>query len=236
MGKKRIKTYIQGFDEALDGGIPEGHIILLEGTAGSYKSSTAYSMLYNNAKKEKMTSIYITLEQSKQSLLDQMSALGMKSEAVGDRLGVLDLGIIRKKIAVIEEKGNWLELFKTHIENLKKNLGINLIVIDSLAVLDIMAKFKDRRTEMFLLFEWLKELEVTAILLSEMSPDWHRPSGYDEDFLADGIIQLLMHKVGDIEVQRRIRCIKMREVKHVTGYFVLLFEEGKFHVTQTLGE
>jgi len=236
MLKKRIKTHVVGFDDALDGGIPEGHIILLEGTAGTFKSSVAYSILFNNAKKEKMTSIYITLEQSKNSLLSQMTGLGMKSEIVGDRLGVLDLGIIRKKIAVLEEKGNWLELFKTHIENLKKNLGINLLVIDSLNLIDIMAKFKDRRTEMFLLFEWLKELDVTTFLISEMTPEFTRPTGYDEDFLADGIIQLLLHKVGDIEVQRRIRCIKMREVKHITGYFVLLFEEGKFHVTQTLGE
>lgn len=234
--KKKIKTYIVGFDEALDGGIPEGHIVLVEGTAGTYKSSVAYSILYNNAKKEKTTSLYITLEQSKNSLLAQMASLGMKAESVGDKLGVLDLAVIRKKIAVIEERGNWLELFKTHIENLKKNLGIKMLVIDSLNVLDIMARFRDRRTELFLLFEWLKGLEITTVLLSEMTPEFTRPSGYDEDFLADGIIQLLMHKVGDIEVQRRIRCTKMREVRHATGYFVLLFEDGRFQVTQTLGE
>ena len=35
----RLKTYIEGFDRALEGGIPQGHIVLMAGTPGTMKSS-----------------------------------------------------------------------------------------------------------------------------------------------------------------------------------------------------
>jgi len=49
MAKRRIKTYIEGFDEYLNGGIPEGHVIIIAGTSGAMKTSLAWNILYYNA-------------------------------------------------------------------------------------------------------------------------------------------------------------------------------------------
>ena len=43
---RKIKTYIEGFDEILDGGIPEGHVVLVCGTPGTMKTSLTYSIMY----------------------------------------------------------------------------------------------------------------------------------------------------------------------------------------------
>ena len=56
---KRIKTYIKGLDENLQGGIPEGHIVLVCGSAGTMKSSVSFNILYNEVLNGK-TAIYIT--------------------------------------------------------------------------------------------------------------------------------------------------------------------------------
>jgi KaiC/GvpD/RAD55 family RecA-like ATPase len=32
---ERIKTFIEGFDRILEGGIPQGHIVLVSGTPGT---------------------------------------------------------------------------------------------------------------------------------------------------------------------------------------------------------
>ena len=40
---KRIPLHIEGFDEQLGGGIPEGHVCLMAGTSGTMKSSTAFT-------------------------------------------------------------------------------------------------------------------------------------------------------------------------------------------------
>ena len=68
---KRIKTYINGLDENMEGGIPEGHIVLINGSSGTMKSSVAFSILYNEAVNGN-TGFYLTLEQSSHSIINHM--------------------------------------------------------------------------------------------------------------------------------------------------------------------
>jgi KaiC/GvpD/RAD55 family RecA-like ATPase len=87
------KSYIKGFDEELNGGIPEGHIILVSGTPGTMKSSVAYNILYNNIKFEGSTGVYVSLEQSRENLLFQLKSLGLHD--IDDlNLTILDLAKI----------------------------------------------------------------------------------------------------------------------------------------------
>ena len=71
------KTYINGFDKELGGGIPDGHIVLVSGSPGTMKSTIAYNMLYNNVKDQDILGAFISLEQSKKSLLFHMKRIGM---------------------------------------------------------------------------------------------------------------------------------------------------------------
>jgi len=50
MPAPRIRTYIRGLDEQLQGGVPKAHVVLLAGKPGTMKSSVAFSMVYHNAK------------------------------------------------------------------------------------------------------------------------------------------------------------------------------------------
>ena len=234
--EERFKTYIDGFDRILEGGIPNGHIVLICGTPGTMKSSITYNMLYNQAKKDDKVGIYVTLEQSRNSLLRQMEKMEMPIEEVKDRLHVLDLSLIRKKLKEISAGGSWMEVFKSYLTNLKESLEFELIVIDSLDVLETMADIGVRRTELFYFFEWIRGLEVTTLLISEASPDKILEGTYDEGYLSDGVIALKMQDVREVETQRRIRCIKMRETNHDPSFFSLLFTGGKFQVTKVISE
>ena len=73
--QNRIKTYIEGLDEQMEGGIPEKHVTLVCGVAGTMKSSICFNIIYNEALRGK-NSVYITLEQSAQSLVDHITNLG----------------------------------------------------------------------------------------------------------------------------------------------------------------
>jgi circadian clock protein KaiC len=233
---ERMKTYIEGFDRVLEGGIPAKHIVLVAGTPGTMKSSLTYYSLFHNVTENGKTGVYVTLEQSRESLFRQMEKMGMKAEKVKDNLHVLDLGIIRKRLREISTGGSWMEVFKSYILNLKENLNFDLLVIDSLDVLETMADVTDRRTDLFYLFEWLRDLNATVFLISEVSPDRMTEGNYDEGYLSDGIIALKMQVVRDVETQRRIRCVKMRETNHDPSYFSLLFSGGKFQVTKVISE
>jgi len=94
----------------------------------------------------------------------------------------------------------------------------------------------NRRTELFYLFEWLRNLNVTSLLISETSPDTMFDRRFDEGYLADGVISLKLQEIGETDIQRRIRAIKLRSTDHKTGYFSLLFSDGKFRATQVITE
>jgi KaiC/GvpD/RAD55 family RecA-like ATPase len=225
------KTYIEGFDEALDGGIPMGHVVLISGPPGTMKSSVAFSILYNNAKYENVQSLYVCLEQSKKSLLFHMSRLGMADEAVHELVNVLDLAKIRKAIEDFEQRP-WLDILKKNLDDIKKSTNFELLVVDTLPVLEIISGIKEKRIHVFHFFEWLRELGLTAFIISEMPSD--STELYDEDFLADGVIHLMMQKVGDVDVYRRIRCVKMRGVNHSTSYYTLEYKDNRFQISKVI--
>jgi len=232
----RIKTYIEGYDRALEGGIPQGQVVLLAGTPGTMKSSLAYYILYNQAREEKATCVYVTLEQSRNSLLRQMEKMGMRTEDVKHSLHILDLGLIRKNLKHVSGGDSWMQVFKGYITSLKNDLNFDVIAIDSLGVLETISEMGNRRTDMFYLFEWLRDLGATVFLISEVSPDRLFAGAYDEGYLADTIIALKMQMVREVETQRRIRCIKMRETNQDASSFSLLFTGGRFQVTRAISE
>ena len=227
---KLLKTYIRGFDDEIGGGIPLGHVVLVTGSPGTMKSTLAYSILYNAVKKEGMKGLYISLEQSSRSLLFQMVRCGMK-ETFGDDLLIVDLAKIRKQLDE-DRKKPWLEILRKHIQFILDKGRYNVIVIDSLPVLEILTKMEDKRTQFFHFFEWLRDLKLTSFIITEISDD---PTILrDEEFLADGVIYLSMKQVGEIDIHRRIRCIKMRGMDHNTSQFTLEFKGSDFRVSRAI--
>ncbi len=235
MKRRRIKTYIRGLDEVLGGGIPEGYIVLLCGAPGTLKSSVAYSILFENARQEGRKGAYLTLEQNKDILLEHMASMGMEDPKAMEHLSLLDMGNIRKNLTFLLGRGTWLELFRMYCDNVMKTDSVSLLVIDDLNVLETLAKFQDRRADLYFLFEWLRELGPLTVLVSEHPLDLGATALQpDEAYLADGVIQLGMHPTADLYVHRRLRIVKMRSTKHDPGYYALSWEDGGFEVTRAV--
>src|SRR5947208_1720979 len=72
----RVQTHVEGFDEALGGGIPRGSIVLVAGSRGTMKTALTFSMLYATVKAGSKT-LYISLEESQEDLRAAMAELGM---------------------------------------------------------------------------------------------------------------------------------------------------------------
>jgi len=235
MDRPRVKTFVRGFDEAVGGGLPSGFIVLVSGAPGTMKSSLCFSVLYQNAMKEGRKGAYFTLEQGKDLLLEHMASMGMSDGKVLEHVTLLDMGNIRKNLNFLQGRGTWLELFKMYCTNVMKADKLSTLVVDSLDVLETMAKMTDRRSELYFLFEWLRDLGPLTFLISERPVDLG-PMGQapDEAYLADGIIHLEMHPASDLYVQRRLHVLKMRSTRHETGYYALSFDEGGFEVTRAV--
>jgi circadian clock protein KaiC len=246
----RIKTYIEGLDEQMEGGIPEGHVVLICGVSGTMKSSVTFNVLYNEALKGK-TCMYLSLEQSATSLLNHMINLGMdlskistqvindfselndKIEALKKAKGgiiISDLGAIRKEIKTtkISPSGDWMNVIKNLVKRVKDNSALDHFVLDSLSALYVLSNFENPRQELFYMFEFFRDLGITSFFISEMPLARDRYGEYEiEDFLADGVIKLdLVER--QRKVTREITVVKMRTTKCNVDVFSMEFSGGKF--------
>jgi len=232
-------THVDGLDApVMAGGIPKGSVVLLAGAPGTMKSSLAFAALFNNAVKGRK-GLYISLEQSRESLIRHMKGLGMDPEGAHGNLSILDLGALRAKLE--EARGPaWLDLFKMYAQTLRGTFPYEFVVLDSLNALEILAKFEKQRREVFDLFTWLRGLGATCFVISELPPeseaggDYRAMANHREDYLSDGIVHLKLAKRGDFGVQRQVRVVKMRGKRHSTDYHALVFDHG-FRVTRILG-
>lgn len=226
MGQEdRVRTFIHGFDEKLGGGIPVGSVVLLAGEPGTMKSTIAFSILYQNALHDGRTGTYISLEQGRESLTRHLQGMSLSPKDVEAKVSIVDLGMIRRTLDGLAQR-TWMDIFKMYASNLKRTLQYELLVVDSLPVLEVMAHREASREELFQLFEWLRDLKVTTFLIAEMKPGSEDFGRNGEEFLSDGIIHVKMERVADGNLQRRIRCVKMRGTNHSPNEFALILQDG----------
>jgi circadian clock protein KaiC len=231
----RIPTFIKGFDEHLEGGIPKGNVVLVCGTPGTMKSMLCYSILYHNAIRNNQKCVYLSFEQSEGSIIAQCKRLGMDLKKTEDRLSIVDIASVRLALARANKPDkDWGEVVEKVISQSREKLGMELLAIDSVNALELLIGRDISRSEMFVFFEWMRKLGITVLVVSEMSPDSNRYAKGDEGFMADGIFHLKLAEVSDVDVQRRIRAVKMRGTKHHPGFFNLLVEGDRFEVTRTI--
>jgi len=248
---KRIPLYIKGLDENIQGGIPEKHIVLISGSAGTMKSSVSFNILYNEALKGK-TGIYLSLEQSYDSLIEHITNMNYDLEQINiihvnelqsliptlnknthDQKGnmiIIDMGCIRKEIKDMKVSGNrsWLNVIKNIVLRTKQIIPCELLVIDSMSALYVLSSFENPRIELFFIFEFLRDNGMTSFLISEMPLDGSRFSEYEvEDYLADGIIRLRLSELRR-SVMREIQIVKMRATKANNDIFSLVFQNSQF--------
>jgi len=250
---KRIKTYIKGLDENMQGGIPEGHLVLVHGSAGTMKSSLCFNILYNEAILNNKTSLYISLEQSYQSIIKNIVNMGYDLKKVNiihiddltnfgalikqvkkgqGNIIITDIACIRKQVkdVKVSENRSWLNVAKNIILRVKKEISLDLLTFDSLRALYTVSTFENPRLELFYFFEFLRDLNVTSLMVSERSYNESSDSlVYDnEAFLSDGIIDLRLTPFRR-NIIREIKIDKMRATNFKPDVYSFEFKNGTFY-------
>ncbi len=214
----RIKSGIEGLDELAGGGFPNETVNLLSGPAGSAKSLFGMQYVHNGAVEHDDTGIFITLEESRDSVLRAAYSYGMDLEGLEKtgKLHLLDFGEIRTDI----DMGQEVELGVVSFKNLRDFLtkliqktGATRLVIDSISAIGLYYSNMDElRRELFAFCRFLKEQKVTSLLITEAVEN--QKTRFDvEQFVADSIISLGYENV-DGEYRRTITIYKMRFTKH----------------------
>ncbi len=221
----RLLTFIKGFDEMIEGGIPTGHVVLLAGPSGSMKTSLALYIMQKN-RAQGLKGIYITLEESRQSLLKTMERLGIGT----DEDSIVDIGKLRMEHESAEETRDWPQILKDYLSRRLEKGKLDLVIVDPLNSLYALAAMKDPRKDLFHFFAFLRGIGVTSLLISEAEVNGSLLANH-EDYLADGVLAVSFAGGDGGESGLQLHCSKMRHTNHTRIPLLLKFEKGEFTVS-----
>jgi KaiC/GvpD/RAD55 family RecA-like ATPase len=216
--RERKGTSIPGLDELMNGGFPIGSINLVSGPTGSAKSLMGIHYINNGALYEGEVGIYLTLEESRESIIKAASSYGMDLETL-EREGkvfIIDLGKIRMECSTKDELEWGLASFETLQDFLSNHISFSKatrLVIDSATAVAVYYQTDEMmRREFFRFARFLKSSDLTSMIISEVTGDNDSRYGIEE-FVADSLIKLDYESTQG-EYRRTVTIKKMRFTKH----------------------
>lgn len=210
-----FKDTIRGLDKLFKKDIKAPKIILVTGAPGAMKSSFVYALISRYVENTGNFALYTTLEESVDSHLENMEALGIK---LSMRMQISDLTDLRDMDQLLneEEKTNYIEFIEKMILHLKKqqNGKFNVFALDSLGALySLMDDVDNLRKKMYYFFQLLRENNLISFVMMEKPLDGDMHYLGHEGFLVDGIINLGLERSTG-KIVRFVQIEKMRAVSH----------------------
>ena len=222
---KVVKTGITGLNDLLSEGFPEGRVFLLVGGPGTGKTIFAGQFIYKGITEFNQNGIYISLDESKNHFLSEMSTFGWNfAKAEEEKKFVfidatkMSRSALARRNAFGEQttlRGKQLPIDKLidELENKIREINAKRVAIDTLATLfQRFPETIERRAAIVDLFESLSELEITTMLTMELPHLSLDRSVSVEEYLAHGVIvmqTLFSHGV----TSRALQVEKMRGIK-----------------------
>lgn len=210
---RRLPTGVKGFDELICGGIPEGFLVAVTGEPGCGK--TIFSMHFiNRGLLDGEGCIYVTTEESRESILNQASQFNMdfqKAVSAG-RLIIID--------ALMGRDDRWslnsldIEALVSKIIEAKKELGYGGVrcVVDSLSAFWLDKPAMSRRYSYFLK-KVLSKWDLTIVAVSQYAITTSDAFGFGIEHIADGIIRF-RRSIKHGTLRRYVIIEKMRQTDH----------------------
>ncbi len=212
--EERVKTFVVGFDEALEGGVPRGHVVMLHGPPGTMKTALALYIVSMN-REAGMSTLYVSLEETRESLRKTMEGFDIQGNDF-----IVDIATMRLEHGLVEEAGDWLQILKSYLQNKE---DVDMLVIDPFNSLYPLAHLTSPRRDLFHFFRFLKDTGMTSFLIYEGTE-----FPYHEEYMADCVIEVAPRELERGQVALWMRCVKLRQSAHSRDYFQLEFQDGRF--------
>ncbi len=215
------KTGIGGLDESLEGGIPEGHVVLLTGQSGTGKTVLSMQWLFGGWEKYQHPGIYVSVTEPFTKAIKNIRSMSFfdKSSLESGNLRFTDLRSMMDLMDFGATEGevnrDEVDELVEKIEELVDETGARRMVIDSITAVGYMID----NTELFRYFIFrlgtvLSGKGCTVFLTSE-SRNGTTPFNV-EDFISDGILDLT-YTQGEQSVIREMKIRKMRGIDFRSG-------------------
>ncbi|MBU4501737.1 MAG: hypothetical protein KKA79_04040 [Nanoarchaeota archaeon] len=219
----RISSGVPGFDRLIQGGFKEKSINLLVGGPGSGKTIFTIMFLLNGIKKGE-PGVYVTFEEKKEKLYEDMKGFGwdMEKYEKSGKFAYLEYTPEQVKKVLIEGGGT--------IDTIVTKIKAKRIVIDSVTSFALLYKEELAKKEAALaLFELIDRWGCTALLTSQDVSLRGMELSSALDFEVDSIV-IIYHKKQKGVRQRGLEILKMRGTKTPDMTYAIKIDQKGFNV------
>jgi KaiC/GvpD/RAD55 family RecA-like ATPase len=221
-----VPTGVPGLDELLHGGIPRGHTVSVFGAPGAGKTILAIQFLYNGATRYIEPGLYISLDESPDSLKRFMLAFGWNLDNLEKRkkLVILDISPfehiynIKRTDSDTEERVFSVFSLGDAIKITIEQIGAKRIAVDPLSALMFQYhSVGERRLAVMNLLQILRrETDCTSLLTLDLRTSALEREYQIEEYLTQGTILFQTIAQRGVGLTRVIRIEKMRGIDHDT--------------------
>jgi len=221
----RISTGIAGFDQILNGGLPENHLFLIEGDPGTGKTTLALQFLLEGRKQGEKV-LYVTLSESESELRTVAESHGWSLDGVG----LFELGSIEERLQADEQytvfypaEVELSETTKRICEEVDK-LQPTRVVFDSLSEMRLLAREPLRyRRQVLALKQFFSGRKCTVVLLDDRTAE---KNDLQLQSISHGVVLLERMVVEYGGARRRLTISKMRGVQFQEGHHDFAIRPG----------
>lgn len=236
MSATQVPTGITGLDKILGGGFPQGRVIVVIGGPGCGKSILSSQYLYNGITKSNENAVYISLDESKEHFMTEMSSFGWDFDSLEKegKFNFVDANNVKQipqdaQIGRLQVGGkelglvNLIDMISSAVEKTKARR----IVLDSISGLIFrFPKIEERRLAILDIIDGLSATGATCIVTSELISSGEARELQAEEYIAHGVITLQTLRSGDRAIQIR----KMRGAKVDTHPRPYMIKDNGFEV------
>ena len=224
-----FQNSVKGLDKIFRTNNYEKMIIMVSGYTGTLKSTFTYTLMSNYLDNNPdQIGLYATIEESKDSLLKNLKSIGVEPN---EKIFIADYNRTREMYREESDNTDFLELTEKLIMSTKEERGeaFTLFALDSLNALYTLTKMDNDyliRKRIYYFYKLLRDAGLTSMILKELPRESNFIVKEDENFLADGVIELGVKKM--LEGKKRyIEIVKMRQNQHsMKQYIIDIDREG----------
>jgi circadian clock protein KaiC len=233
-----VRTGVDGLDAILRGGFPRDEIHLIEGSAGTGKTTLALRYLLAG-QRDNEPGLYVTMSQTAKTLRAIASSHGWSLEGVRvhevSSSGIMDR--IGARQTVLNTADVELDELMRELHEVVEQWDPRRLVLDSTDVIGLLAGNAARyRHELLALRDFLTTRRCTTLFLGDLEDEpgeLRRNAAFQH--LATSLIRLEQVVPPYGEVQRRLRVVKMRGVAIKSGHHDFRIRRGRLDVYPRLG-